>query len=79
MKNGMTRSPRDSQEILLNLSEEITRPLELLQDGITRLLGGNEGTLSDAERTQAETLLVLCGEIDRLTRDYLVSPEQPRI
>ncbi len=75
MNHGPSAAQHDSDAILSNLSVEISRPLGLLQTSIARLLGGHEGVLSDAERSQAETLSMLCQEIDRLTHDYLDSPD----
>ncbi len=61
--------------ILANLSGEICRPLETLQNQIVWLLDDStEPALTEAERAQASTMLTLCDEIDRLTRECLGSP-----
>jgi hypothetical protein len=63
--------PQSLQSILGELSGEIRRPLALLHQGIDSLLADPDETPTDAERSQAATMLILCAEIDRLTRQYL--------
>ena len=57
--------------ILAGLSGEIRRPLEVLRGGIDRLLDDPSRPISDAERAQARTMLGLCDDLDRLTRECL--------
>jgi hypothetical protein len=57
--------------ILAGLSGEICRPLELLRGGIERLLTDPSRRITDAERVQARTMLGLCEDLGRLTRECL--------
>jgi hypothetical protein len=57
--------------ILARLSGEIRHPLELLRGGIDRLLGDSSRSITEAERAQAQTMLGLCEDLDRLTRECL--------
>ena len=57
--------------ILALLGGEICRPLDLLRSGIGRMLDDPARPLGDAERTQARTMLGLCDELGRLTRDCM--------
>ncbi len=75
---GPGREPADDSApaaelapILAGLSGEICRPLELLRSGIDRLLGDPTRPITDAERIQARTMLGLCDDLDRLTRECL--------
>lgn len=60
--------------ILINLSQEIRRPLCQLRDRIGSLVEEPSGAITDQERSQAETMLALCDDLDRLTLDYLGDP-----
>jgi hypothetical protein len=74
-----SRSTPDStafEAILGHLGREICRPLDLLQQGIGSLLADSDEQLTEPERTQATTMLILCDELDRLTRHYLGTPDQ---
>ncbi len=62
------------QAILANISQEICQPLDLLQDGISRLLSDPSQPINDAERGQALTMLELCQDLARLTRECLETP-----
>jgi hypothetical protein len=57
--------------ILAGLSGEICCPLELLRGGIDQLLTDPSRRITDAERIQARTMLGLCEDLGRLTREYL--------
>jgi hypothetical protein len=59
------------QAILANLSREICQPLDLLQGGIGKLLDDPTRPINDAERGQAVTMLELCKDLGRLTRECL--------
>jgi hypothetical protein len=61
--------------ILANLSREICQPIDLLQGGIGVLLGDPSKPITDAERSQAEIMLMLCNDLGRLTRECLGDPE----
>jgi len=65
--------PTDLGPILAGLSGEICRPLESLRSGIHRLLGDSNRPISAAERVQAQTMLDLCDDLSRLTRECLES------
>jgi len=64
------------QAILANLSREICQPLDLLQGGIGALLGDPSRPITEAERSQAETMLMLCNDLGRLTRECLGDAEE---
>ena len=57
--------------ILANLSREICQPLGLLRGGISQLIGSRTDKLSEAERNQARTLITICDDLGRLTRESL--------
>ncbi len=60
------------QVILTNLSQEISRPLDLLESEIRRLLEDEStATITEAERSQATAMIALCEDISRLTRESL--------
>jgi hypothetical protein len=59
------------RSILANLSLEICRPLDSLRLGIDRFLNQPGRPVSDAERAQAQTMLTLCDDLGRLTRERL--------
>lgn len=61
----------DLAPILAGLSGEIRRPLESLRSGIHQLLGDASRPISDAERVQAQTMLDLCDDLNRLTRECM--------
>lgn len=61
--------------ILARLSVEICRPLESLRGGIDRLLDDPSRPITEAERVQARTMLGLCDDLGRLTRECLEGPE----
>jgi len=65
------RDRDDLRAILANLGREIRHPLESLRGGIGELLADPDRPISDAERTQARTMLALCDDLDRLTRGCL--------
>jgi len=65
----------DLGAILANLGREICQPLESLREEIGALLGDPSRPITDAERGQAETMLRLCDDLGRLTRDCLGGPE----
>jgi hypothetical protein len=62
------------QAILSNLSNEIRRPLDDLQKEISSLLAECPESMTEPERSQASTMLILCEEIARLTQDSLGAP-----
>jgi hypothetical protein len=66
----------DLQAILAKLGSEISKPLGLLQQGIGSLLTDPDHRPTDSEQSQAATMLVLCDEINRLTRQYLGTSSQ---
>ncbi len=66
--------PPQLRSILANLGLEICRPLESLRGGIGRFLDDPDRPASEAERVQAETMLTLCDDLGRLTRERLVGP-----
>ncbi len=57
--------------ILSNLGREIGGPLESLRAEIGGLLDDPARPLGEAERKQARTMLALCDDLDRLTRECL--------
>jgi hypothetical protein len=59
--------------ILVRLGEEISRPLELLVGGINQLMDDSSRPISEAERVQGRTILGLCDDLGRLTRECLKS------
>jgi len=63
--------------ILAGLSGEIRRPLELLRGGIDRMLTDPSRRITDAERAQARTMLGLCDDLGRITRECLEDAEPP--
>ena len=63
--------PPEFGSILAGLSEEICRPLESLRGGIDRLLADPSRPITEAERVQARTMLGLCDDLDKLTRECL--------
>ena len=75
---GPDRDPALLGAILANLSSEIRRPLSLLRGGIGKILASPADSITDLERSQAETMLSLCDDLDRLTRDCLGSPAPGR-
>jgi hypothetical protein len=52
---------------------EICRPLESLQCAIDLLIVDPSRPITDAERIQARTMLGLCEDLGRLTRECLES------
>jgi hypothetical protein len=64
-------TPPELAPILAGLSGEICRPLELLRSGIDRLLDDPTRPITEAERVQARTMLGLCDDLGRLTRECL--------
>jgi len=64
--------------ILANLSREIRRPLDSLQQGLSRFLDEPGRTMSDVERNQAQTMLTLCEDLGLLTRERLGDPPADR-
>jgi hypothetical protein len=76
VKSGQNPDLQPLSGILGELSGEICRPLGMLQQGIETLLSDPDEAPTDAERSQAATMITLCDEIDRLTRHYLGSPGQ---
>ena len=77
---GPTADDRSSSElalILAGLGGEIRRPLESLRRGIDRLFADPSGAISEAERAQATTMLGLCDDLDRLTREFLEGDDRP--
>jgi hypothetical protein len=57
--------------ILSNLSREISLPLGLLRAGIGQIIDAGPEVVSEAERSQAQTLLMVCDDLERLTRECL--------
>ena len=53
------------------LGQEICRPLDALQAGLTRLLDNPEQPPSPSDRAHAATMLELCEDLRRLTQDCL--------
>jgi len=72
----MDAEPEDAQlvSILANLSREICRPLDSLQDGVRRFLDQPDRPVSDGERVQARTMLELCDDLALLTHERLGAP-----
>jgi hypothetical protein len=70
-------SSRELGPILVGLSEEIRRPLESLRHGIDQLLADHSVSISPAEHAQALTMLGLCADLDRLTRESLQGDAPP--
>ena len=66
------------QAILANLSREICQPLGLLRAGIMQLIGAEPEFISEAERSQAQTLFMVCDDLGRLTRECLGGEESGR-
>lgn len=62
------------RSILLNLGREICLPLDALRLGISRLLDDPDRPISESERAQAQTMLTLCDDLGRLTRERLGNP-----
>jgi hypothetical protein len=60
--------------ILARLGGEIRRPLQKLRGGIDRLLDDPSRPITEAERVQARTMLGLCDDLDRLTRECMEGP-----
>lgn len=67
----------DLEPILAGLSGEICRALESLRSGIDRLVVDPSKPISEAERVQARTMLGLCEDLDRLTRECLEGTSPP--
>jgi hypothetical protein len=61
--------------VLARLSTEIYRPLESLRCAIDLLIVDPSRPITDAERIQARTMLGLCDDLSRLTRECLESQE----
>jgi len=57
--------------IFANLGRAILRPLDALQGGLDGLLDDPGWPASDADRTQAATLLALCEDLRQITLDTL--------
>ena len=71
MPAGPDREQSDLGSILASLSLEICQPLESLRSGIGRLVEEPSRPLTEAERGQAQTMLALCDDLGRLTRECL--------
>ena len=63
-------SPR-LQEVSSMLSREICRPIDSLQANLVRLLDDPTRPPSEVERNHASTMLALCEDLRRLTRECL--------
>ncbi len=61
--------------ILANLGREIRGPLNSLRGEIDGLLGDPSLPITEAERKQAQTMLALCDDLGRLTRECLGNTE----
>ena len=68
---GPDCDPALLQAILANLSGEICLPLGLLRGRIGKILLSPPSSITDLERSQAETMLNLCDDLDRMTRECL--------
>jgi len=68
--------PARLQEISSCLSQEIYRPLDSLQAGLSRLLEDPAHPPSEVERVHALTMLTLCEDLRRLTRECLGTPTE---
>jgi signal transduction histidine kinase len=64
------------QSILENLGREIRGPLDSLRGEIGGLLDDPTRPITEAERKQAQTLLTLCDDLGRLTRECLGGPDE---
>jgi hypothetical protein len=64
--------------ILTNLGREICQPLDLLRGGIREVIVDRSGKITEVERSQAETMLALCDDLGRLTRECLGLDESSR-
>lgn len=64
-------NPDRMQAISTCLSQEIYRPLDSLQAGLSRLLDDPARPPSEEERVHALTMLTLCEDLRRLTRECL--------
>ena len=65
------------QAISAMLSREICRPIDSLQANLMQLLEEPGKLPSETERSHAATMLGLCEELRRLTRDCLGEEGQP--
>ncbi len=63
--------------ILANLGREICRPLDSLRLGLGHLLDDPNRPISELERAQVQTMLTLCEDLDRLTREQLGGATSP--
>ena len=59
------------REVSSLLSREICRPIDSLRANLVRLLDDPVHPPSEVERTHAATMLALCDDLERLTRDHL--------
>ena len=78
MPSASDRTQADLESILANLGREIRRPLDLLRDEIGRMMDAPPRPLTDAEVGQARTMLTLCDDLGRLTRECLGSSDRTR-
>ena len=69
------RDQADLRSILASLGREICQPLDSLRAGIGRLLAEPSRPITEAERGQARTMLTLCDDLGRLTRECLGSAD----
>jgi hypothetical protein len=76
--SGPGHEPDSLVAILSNLSREISQPLGLLRAGIGQLIGAGPEFISEAERSQARTLFMVCDDLGRLTLECLGGEEPAR-
>lgn len=77
MPPGPDRVRDDLESILAHLGVELCRPLDSLRGEIGRMVDAPPRPLTDAEVGQARTMLTICDDLGRLTRDCLGSSDRP--
>jgi hypothetical protein len=77
-RSGSEAESEFLRAILTNLGREICQPLDLLRRGISQVIVDRSGRITEIERSQAETMLALCDDLGRLTRESLGVDEASR-
>ena len=72
--NSGDPGPTGLASLLALLADEICRPLDELRGGVGRLVDDPDRSLTEAERGEARTILGLCDDLDRLTRECIGLP-----
>ena len=62
------------ETILASLGQELSRPLDALQEEILRLLGDPGRSITETQRSHTETMLALCEDLRKLTAECLGVP-----